>query len=235
VPPKKTEPDVAEPVAPAPTSRIAVWDLPTRLFHWLLVALIAFSWWTGKQHHYDLHLWSGIAVLTLIFFRLLWGLFGGSTARFANFVRGPAAVGDYLRGAWRGIGHSPLGAISVIALLGLIALQAGLGLFASDEDGLLLGPLSGFISGQASEDIAELHEDFFNVLLVFIVLHIAVVLFYWLAKKQNLIGPMVTGSADLDPGTEPMRQAKWWVALLCLIAAIAVSRWILAGAPPFGP
>ena len=234
MPPKRTELDPAEPEAPAPTRRIAVWDLPTRLFHWLLVALIGLSWWTGKQHHYDLHLWSGIAILTLIFFRLLWGLFGGSTARFANFVRGPAAIGEFLRGTWRGIGHSPLGALAVIVLLGGVAVQAGLGLFASDEDGLLLGPLSGFISGDASEQVRDLHEDFFNILLAIMGVHIVAVLFYWLARKRDLIGPMVTGRAELDPDTEPMRPATLWVALLCLVAAIAVSRWILAGLPPFG-
>lgn len=217
------------------TARIRVWDLPTRLFHWTLVGLIAFSWWSAEEHQYDLHLWSGMAVVTLILFRLLWGLFGSSTARFANFVRGPAAVRDYLSGQWRGIGHNPLGALSVIALLGLVALQAGLGLFASDEDGLLLGPLSGFISGNASEQVTELHEDLFNVLLVLIGLHVAAILFYWLAKKQNLVGPMISGKARLDADVEPMRPGKWWGALLCLIAAVAVTRWILAGAPPFGP
>ena len=220
--------------APAASVRIAVWDLPTRLFHWTLVGLIAFSWWTAEEHYYDLHLWSGIAVLTLITFRLLWGIFGSSTSRFANFVRGPAAVRDYLSGKWRGIGHSPLGALSVVALLGLVAVQAGLGLFASDEDGLLLGPLSHLIGGDASEEVTDLHEDLFNVLLVLIAVHVAAVLFYWVARKQDLIGPMVTGSAELDPETEPMRPGKWWVALICLIAAIAISRWILAGAPPLG-
>lgn len=234
MPPKKTEPEAAQPVEPAPTGRIAVWDLPTRLFHWLLVALIGLSWWTGKQLHYDLHLWSGIAVLTLILFRLLWGLFGSSTARFANFVRGPAAIGDFLRGTWRGIGHSPLGALAVVVLLGGVAVQAGLGLFASDEDGLLLGPLSGFINGDAAEAVRDLHDEFFDVLLAIMGLHIAAVLFYWLVRKRNLIGPMVSGSAELDPQAEPMKPAKWWVALLCLVAAIAVSRWVLAGLPPFG-
>ena len=220
---------------PALPTKVAVWDLPTRLFHWVLVVLIAFSWWTAEEHYYDLHLWSGIAVLTLITFRLFWGLFGSSTARFANFVRGPSAVRDYLAGTWHGIGHSPLGALSVVALLGLVAVQAGLGLFASDEDGLLLGPLSGFISGGTSEEVAELHEDMFDVLLVVIGIHLAAVLFYWVAKKRNLIGPMITGSANLDPDTEPMRPGKTGVAIACLIAAIAISRWILAGAPPFGP
>jgi cytochrome b len=224
-----------EDAAASPARKVAIWDLPTRLFHWVLVGLIAFSWWTGEEHLYDLHLWSGIAVLTLLIFRILWGLFGSSTARFANFVRGPSAVGDYLRGTWRGIGHSPLGALSVLALLGLIAIQVGLGLFASDEDGLLLGPLSGFVSADASEEIADLHHDFFDVLLIFIGVHIAAVLFYWIARKQNLIGPMVTGKAELDPESEPMTPGKGWVALLCLVGAIAVSRWILAGVPPFGP
>src|SRR5437868_14519349 len=85
-----------------------VWDLPTRIFHWLLAALILFSWWSVKNHHTDWHIWSGIAILTALIFRLLWGLFGSSTARFAAFVRGPAAVRDDLSGRWTGIGHSPL-------------------------------------------------------------------------------------------------------------------------------
>jgi cytochrome b len=215
--------------------KVAVWDLPTRLFHWTLVALIALSWWSAEYGQLTFHLWFGIAALTLIIFRLLWGVFGSSTARFANFVRGPTAIKDYLRGSWRGIGHNPLGALSVIALIGMVAIEAGMGLFASDEDGLLLGPLSGFVSDGASREIAELHEDFFNIMLVVIGLHVAAILLYWIAKKQNLIGPMLTGKASLDPESEPMRPGKWWVALLCLVAAIAVCRWILAGVPPFGP
>ena len=211
-----------------------VWDVPTRLFHWTLVALIAFSWWSAEEHHTDWHIWSGIAVLTLLTFRMLWGLFGSSTARFRNFIRGPSAVASYMRGEWRGTGHSPLGALSVIALLGLIAVQLTLGLFSSDEDGLVSGPLASFISSGASEEATDLHEDFFNVLLVFIGIHVAAVIFYWFAKRQNLIGPMLTGRAELDPEAEPMRPGKWWAALLCLIAALAFARWVLAGVPPLG-
>lgn len=211
-----------------------VWDVPTRLFHWTLVALIAFSWWSAEEHHTDWHIWSGIAVLTLLTFRMLWGLFGSSTARFRNFIRGPSAVVSYMRGEWRGTGHSPLGALSVIALLGLIAVQLTLGLFSSDEDGLVSGPLASFISSGASEEATDLHEDFFNVLLVFIGIHVAAVIFYWFAKRQNLIGPMLTGRAELDPEAEPMRPGKWWAALLCLIAALAFARWVLAGVPPLG-
>ena len=88
--------EVAPPPAPA-TVKVAVWDLPTRLFHWALVALLALSWWSGKEDELELHIYSGYAILTLLLFRILWGLFGSSTARFRNFLRGPAAVLAYLR------------------------------------------------------------------------------------------------------------------------------------------
>lgn len=208
-----------------------MWDLPTRLFHWLLVALTAFSWWSGKNDRLEWHLWSGYAVLSLLLFRILWGLVGSSTARFAGFVRGPRAVIAYLRGNWRGIGHNPLGALSVVALLVLLIGQVGLGLFSTDEDGLAEGPLAYLISYDAGEEAADLHEDLFDVLLIFVGLHVAAVLFYALFKRQNLVGPMITGRAALDPEAEPMRPGKWWVALLCLVAAIAITRWTIAGAP----
>ena len=212
-----------------------VWDLPTRLFHWLLVALVGFSWWSGKNDRIDLHIWSGIAILTLLFFRLLWGFFGSSTARFANFIHGPRTVFSHLRGQWRGIGHSPLGALSVVALLGALAVQVSLGLFSTDEDGLFYGPLAQFVSIDASEEIADLHDDFFNVVLTLIGIHVAAVLFYRLLLGKKLTGPMISGKAVIDPEAEPMRPAKWWVALVCIAIAIGICRWIVAGAPPFGP
>src|SRR3990170_2913826 len=91
---------------------IPVWDLPVRLFHWTLVGLIAFSWWSAENDELELHMYSGFAVLTAVIFRLLWGVFGSSTARFSTFIRGPRAVIAYVRGsaAWRSIGHSPIGA-----------------------------------------------------------------------------------------------------------------------------
>lgn len=212
--------------------KVPVWDLPTRLFHWTLAGLIAFSWWSAEYHHDDWHIWSGMAVLTLLIFRLLWGFFGSSTARFANFVRGPRAVLGYLRGGWRGIGHNPLGALSVVALLGLTALQVGLGLIASDEDGLMAGPLANLVSIDTTDTARELHEALFNVLLAFIVLHVAAILFYKLRGK-GLLGPMITGRREAEPGVQPMRSGKWWVAILCLAVALGVTRWIIAGAPPF--
>jgi cytochrome b len=213
--------------------KLPIWDLPVRLFHWILVGLIAFAWWSAEYHYDDLHIWSGIAVLSLLIFRLLWGFFGSSTARFANFVRGPRAVFGYLRGQWRGIGHNPLGALSVIALLGLVTVQTVLGLIASDEDGLMQGPLASLVSMGTSDAATELHEELFNVLLALIGLHVAAILYYRLRGKR-LIGPMLTGRGEVEPGVEPMRPGKWWAALLCLAAAIGITRWIIAGAPPFG-
>jgi len=212
--------------------KVAIWDFPTRLFHWTLVALIAFSWWTAEEHHDDLHLYSGYAVLSLLLFRILWGLVGSSTARFANFLGGPEAVAGYLRGSWRGIGHNPLGALSVVALLLLTTVQVGLGLIATDEDGLMHGPLARLVSIDTSEAATELHEELFNVLLALIAFHVAAIVFYKL-RGRNLLGPMITGRGSAEPGVGRMRPGKWWIAALCLLVAIGVTRWVIARAPPF--
>ena len=136
--------------------------------------------------------------------------------------------------SWRQVGHSPLGALSVLAMLGAIALQAGLGLFAIDKDGLYEGPLAYLISLDASEEVADLHEEWFNVLLVLIGLHLVAILFYRLFLGKKLIGPMISGHGPADAGVEPMKPGRWWVALICLAAAIGATRWIIAGAPPLG-
>jgi cytochrome b len=187
-----------------------------------------------KSHHTAWHIWSGCGILTLLIFRLLWGFFGSSTARWTSFVRGPAAIRDYLRGQWSGIGHTPLGALSVLALLGAVAIQVALGLFSEDEDGIFMGPLSRLISSDSSDRIRDLHELWFNVVLGLIILHVAAIIFYRLRGK-HLTKPMITGKTALDPEAAPMRPGKWWVALLCLAAGIGITRWIIAGVPPFGP
>ena len=181
-------------------------------------------------------MYSGYAILTLIVFRVLWGLFGSSTARFATFVRGPRAILAYVRGsrAWRAIGHSPLGALSVLAMLIVLKLQVATGLINADDDGLVEGPLAKFTSIESADLIHELHEILFYVLLGLIALHVAAIVFYRVVGGRKLLGPMITGRAPLDPETEPMRPGKWWAALLCLLVAVGVARWLIAGAPPFG-
>jgi cytochrome b len=229
-----TDPDAAAFTA-APES-IAVWDLPTRLFHWVLVGLIGFSWWTGEQGPEDLHMCSGYAVLTLLIFRLLWGICGSSTARFSSFVRGPRAVADYLGRMrnWPGVGHTPVGALSVIALLVILFVQVGTGLIQTDDDGLVEGPLAPLVSYETSELAHDLHETTFNLLLILIGLHVAAIIFYRLVLGKKLLGPMITGKAKLATSAEPMRPGKGWAAVLCLLVALGVTRWIIAGAPPLG-
>ena len=117
-------------------TRIQIWDLPTRLFHWLLVSAIGAAWATGEAGG-SWMIWHGrigLCIIGLISFRLAWGFLGTNYARFSTFVRGPAAIRAYLRGQWQGLGHNPLGALSVLALLAVVSLQMGSGLFANNDD-----------------------------------------------------------------------------------------------------
>lgn len=213
--------------------RVALWDLPTRVVHWSLVVLIPFSWWSAENHDLERHRWSGYAILGLLVFRLIWGFVGSSTSRFAGFLRGPRAVLAYARGSGEKVlGHNPMGGWSVVALLTLLVAQVGLGLFASDDDGLETGPLNHLVSFAAAETITELHEIMFNVLVGFIALHIATVLFYQFVRRDNLIAPMLGGSKPLDaePAARPT-MARPLVAVVAAIVAFAVMAWISKGAP----
>jgi len=210
-----------------------VWDLPTRLFHWLLVVLIALLYATGEFGMLDMrwHFWLGYATLALVVFRVSWGLFGSQTSRFADFVRGPAAVGRYVKAqistsAHFSVGHNPLGGWSVLALLLSVLLQSVTGLFASDEIDAD-GPFSGSVSGYTVKLMTRLHNWNENVLLLLIALHVAAALFYLLVKHDNLIIPMFTGSKHGVASDTP-RFASAWLALLLLLlslAAVAALVW----------
>lgn len=118
-------------------------------------------------------------------------------------------------------------------LLLALAIQLGLGLISEDEDGVFTGPLASLVSVETSDWAHELHENWFYVLLGLILLHVAAIIFYRL-RGRPLTRAMITGRAVIDPGVEPMRPGKWWAALICLVIAIAIVRWMIAGAPPFG-
>ncbi len=211
-----------------------LWDLPTRVFHWLLAVLITFSWWSAHHDHTDWHIWSGVTILTLLLFRLLWGFVGSSTARWSSFIRGPRTVVDYLKGRWSGIGHTPLGALSVVAMLVAVAVQVSLGLISQDEDGIFMGPLAHLVSTDTSDTARGIHEFWFeNVIVPLIALHVAAIIFYRL-RGRKLTKAMITGRSELGPGAAPMRPAKWWVAVICLAIAVGIAGWVRAGAPPFG-
>lgn len=206
-------------------TRGPIWDLPLRLFHWALVLLIIGAWYTAENGLLDQHQAIGMTILILLLFRLIWGFVGGSTARFSQFWSGPAKLAAYMRdrASWRAIGHNPLGSLSVFALLGAVAVQVGLGLFSTDNDGLMEGPLAGLVSLDMTDTLTDLHESWFNVLLGLIGLHIAAILIY-LLKGKNLVGPMVTGEGEVPAQAAPLRKSRWWVALVSLFAA-----WAIAG------
>lgn len=212
-----------------------VWDGPTRLFHWLLVGLIGFSWWSAENYHMDWHYKSGLAAFGLLVFRLLWGLFGSSTARFRQFVKGPVGVWSYLRGrSVPSIGHNPLGGWSVIALLLALATQVVSGLFTVDVDGLESGPLSYLVSFDIGRVAADVHALSFNILLALIALHVLAIAFYVIVKRRNLIGAMITGHERTDAPIQIARGG--WVRLVLAVAAAALLTWWVAGGArmPFG-
>ena len=148
-------------------------------------------------------------------------------------MRGPRSVIADLRGSWTGIGHTPLAAISVVLMFLAVGVQVGLGLVAQDEDGIYAGPLSRLVSSDSSDAARDIHELWFNVILALIVLHVGAILLYRM-RGRHLTKAMITGRAVVAPGTQPMRPGKWWVALICLAVGIGVTRWVIAGAPPFG-
>ncbi len=180
------------------------------------------------------HRWAGYTLLALLLFRLYWGIFGSSTARFSRFVRGPRAIGQYLKGDWTtAAGHNPLGALSVVALLGLLLLQVGLGLFAVDVDGIESGPLSLYVSFETGRAAAEWHEIVFSALQIVIGLHILAVFFYLLGKRQNLIGAMFSGKRSFENAVTPMTPGTWPRLIAGILIAVAIT-WAVSKAFKFG-
>jgi cytochrome b len=216
--------------------RIQIWDAAVRFVHWLMVVLVAVSWWTAENDELDYHRYSGYTLLGLLVFRLYWGFAGSETARFASFVKGPRAVLAYLqqlparmnRHEPGAPGHNPLGALSVIALLLTMIVQVTLGLFAVDVDGIESGPLSHLVSFDMGRACAKVHHNLFNVLLVLIALHILAVLFYFLYKGDNLIAAMIHGKRDMSsPVSTPLaRISPGRLAIGVVLAGIVV--WLIA-------
>ena len=224
--------------------RVKVWDLPTRLFHWLLAFGVGAALVTGQigGNAIDWHARIGIFIVGLIAFRLTWGVVGSTYARFATFLPTPSAIRAYLRGEWRGLGHNPLGALSVLALLALIALQVGTGVFAND-DIAFNGPLFGHVGKDLSDWLTGIHEFASNVLIALVVLHLAAIAFHAHVKKDNLVKPMLTGSKEIPAASDDDAQARsarggglaaLIVALIVALAAAygASGAWSKAPAAP---
>jgi cytochrome b len=176
---------------------VMVWDIPTRLFHWTVVVLVFVSWLSADQGYMQVHLWSGLALLALLLFRLIWGLFGSTTARFSNFVHPVPQVLRYLKGMAGGnkllyAGHNPAGGLMVIALLAVLLAQAITGLFATDGV-KFTAPLAFWLPEEVSVQVTNWHGMIFNIILLLVWFHVVAVGFYLLVKGDNLIRPMLTG------------------------------------------
>lgn len=216
-------------------ARIRVWDLPTRIFHWALALLVVFSFTTGKigGAWLDWHMRSGYAILALLLTRIAWGLFGSETARFASFVRGPGAfvrhAGDILRGRRRAIvGHNPMGGWMVLFLLLILFAQAISGLFADDEISHQ-GPLAQKVSNAVVAKMSSFHYYNGWTIVAAVALHVAAVAAYWLAFRDNLVGPMWSGWREGEAMQPVIRPA--WPAAIVLAAASAAVYWLVVVYP----
>lgn len=221
-----------------PPGTTPVWDLPTRIFHWALVIGITSAWISyefAEALGDELMVWhrtNGLCILTLVLWRLMWGIFGSSTARFSTFVRGPSTVITYLQGLLRPggahyLGHNPAGALMILALLIMVIATGTLGLFAMADNELTGGPFYETVSEATSEWATELHETFFNLLLGLIVLHISANVLYGIVKKDPLIAAMVTGRKPVAdyvdaPAAEIAPSAILRALALLLVAALIV-------------
>jgi cytochrome b len=214
---------------------IRVWDLPTRAFHWILAASIVGSIVSAKVggNAMVLHFRLGYLALALLLFRVLWGLFGGRWSRFAGFVRGPATVWRYLRGRHRPeehleVGHSPLAALSVLALLAVIGLQVGSGLVADDEIANV-GPLNRYVSGALAAWMTGWHKSWGQWLLIALVaLHLGAIAYHRFVRGRGLVVPMISGDKRLPPGVPASLDGRPQSLLALVLAAlcVAVAAWI---------
>lgn len=181
-----------------PSVKQPLWDWQVRVGHWLMVVLITACWWTAENHYIVYHRYCAYGLLGIILFRIYWGVVGSSTAQFSQFLQKPKVVVQYLkalpqREGKMSAGHNPVGGYSVLLLLLLMLLQIGLGLFSIDVDGFDGGPFADYLSFEVSRQITKLHASAFNVLLVFIALHITAVLYYLIWRRQNLTAAMIHG------------------------------------------
>lgn len=205
--------------------RILVWDAPVRVFHWLMVASFVIAFVTHEGERWRLlHVTAGYTMAGLVAFRLLWGLVGTRHARFASFVRGPAAVGRYLKALLQRrpehhLGHNPAGALAIVVMLGLTVVIAASGWSIYNDVG--------------GEWLEEVHEVAGNALLLVVLVHVAGVLLASRMHRENLVGAMFSGRKTGDPA-EGIQRAWRGLAALMLVAVIGFWAWEWQAAPTAG-
>jgi cytochrome b len=212
--------------------KVFVWDLPTRLFHWLLVGCLVISFVTavGGGNAMSYHLLSGCAILALLLFRVVWGFAGSRTSRFADFVKGPAAVFGHVRGLFSTksvpcLGHNPLGGWSVLLMLLVVAVQIGTGLFASD-DIFTEGPLYPLVDRETAGFLTRVHQINRFVLIGSVGVHVLAVAFYFFVKREDLLTPMITGKKRWHAEFSPAVAGNARAAVIFTPIALGV-YWLL--------
>ncbi|WP_353410081.1 cytochrome b/b6 domain-containing protein [Arenicella sp. 4NH20-0111] len=213
---------------------LLVWDLPTRLFHWALVCSIVYAWVSVEiLEDMEQHFYAGYSVLTLILFRLIWGLIGSKYSRLKRLFFPLSETLKYAKGLFsrkstaaknqEHLGHNPLGSLSVIAILSILLIQATLGMFSTD--GYVFGPLAGLLSAETRDQITQLHLD--NIVLIYAILglHVAAIFFHQVVKKENLTRTMITGK-KAGESAHPETHKSPWLALAILILCAGFVYWL---------
>lgn len=222
---------------PTPTDSIRVWDLPTRLFHWLLVAAVTGSVVTAQLGGNAMvwHFRCGFAIATLLLFRLVWGVVGGRWSRFASFIYSPSTVMRYLKGQGQpehGIGHNPLGAASVFAMLVVLIAQVSTGTISDDEIAAV-GPFAKFVSNATVSAATGYHKGYGKLLLIALVaLHVGAILFYWFSRRNNLVKPMLVGDKPYSgslPGSRDDTVSRLSAAVVFAACATLVAWGVSLG------
>ena len=212
---------------------VKVWDLPIRVFHWLLAVLVAVMFVSAELENFDVHIFTGKTIAILLIIRLVWGFVGSSNARLSALLFRPREYIDYIatlpeRKPGYGVKHSPVGALAVIVILLILVVQVSTGLVASDIDGLVEGPFAYYVSYDSSRWATDIHLTNKSLLLAMIGLHLAANAFYYFYKKDNLVHPMITGSRPVPQSVSSDKPeiAPLWKGAVTLLVTAAVMIWI---------
>jgi cytochrome b len=213
---------------------VQVWDIAVRLFHWLIVALVAAAYATWRLDWMVWHGWIGDLLLALVLFRLLWGFFGSETARFTHFLTSPRIVFQHLRYALlrepdRQVGHNPAGGWMILFLLLLLLAETLTGIYVAN-DIADVGPLTGIVPAAAANAIDFSHAVLWKILLASIGLHVLAIVGYAAVKGQDLVLPLITGTKVLpEPVIAPRMASPARAAVLFIgsAAAAIIMAWLM--------
>lgn len=213
---------------------VRVWDFPIRFFHWLLAALVTAMYASAKLGLYDIHFVVGQALVALLATRVAWGFAGSSNLSFKTLFAALAGLPAYVKTLGRrapgyGMGHSPLGSLATLALLGALAVQVSTGLLATDVDGLLEGPLAYYVDYDLSRFASDVHLLNERIILALVALHLGASAFYYFYKRDNLVLPMITGARRVpqDVVTQPPHLVPAWRSFAIMAAVGTAVGWTL--------